>query len=266
MDELYSIISELTERYTGGDSTSVRYEIAEQLTEAVCYCIDQVWNHDGLVPENQEVRGIYEAGCQSVLHKVEEAQQLYSEMMKDFDAYGNRTLRETIADGMAKFFLYYDADYCPQDHILTLDYPVLLPLEELRGIDRILAYLNCIRLEQSFMKLFPRDYVLKVLRNYNRSYTILIVNLPGILLRKLLANLLLELPLWKTELEQRHYENLARLIQRQGRDNLELTLFRQLQSLAGRSPEVFQYLKRELADVAAQFVNGAKHDCLERMV
>ena len=62
MDELYSIISELTERYTGGDSTSVRYEIAEQLTEAVCYCIDQVWNHDGLVPENQEVRGIYEAG------------------------------------------------------------------------------------------------------------------------------------------------------------------------------------------------------------
>ena len=116
------------------------------------------------------------------------------------------------------------------------------------------------------MKLFPRDYVLKVLRNYNRSYTILIVNLPGILLRKLLANLLLELPLWKTELEQRHYENLARLIQRQGRDNLELTLFRQLQSLAGRSPEVFQYLKRELADVAAQFVNGAKHDCLERMV
>ncbi len=93
MDELYSIISELTERYTGGDSTSVPYEIAEQLTEAVCYCIDQVWNHDGLVPENQEVRGIYEAGCQSVLHKVEEAQQLYSEMMKDFDAYGNRTLR-----------------------------------------------------------------------------------------------------------------------------------------------------------------------------
>ena len=37
MDELYSIISELTERYTGGDSTSVPYEIAEQLTEAVCY-------------------------------------------------------------------------------------------------------------------------------------------------------------------------------------------------------------------------------------
>ena len=56
------------------------------------------------------------------------------------------------------------------------------------------------------------------------------------------------------------------MIQRQGRDNLELTLFRQLQSLAGRSPEVFQYLKRELADVAAEFVNGAKHDCLERMV
>ena len=47
MDELYSIISELTERYTGGDSTSVPYEIAEQLTEAVCYCIDQVGGNYG---------------------------------------------------------------------------------------------------------------------------------------------------------------------------------------------------------------------------
>ena len=43
MDELYSIISELTERYTGGDSTSVPYEIAEQLTEAVCYAMNYIW-------------------------------------------------------------------------------------------------------------------------------------------------------------------------------------------------------------------------------
>lgn len=34
MEELYAIISELTKKYTGGDSTSVPYEAAEQLAGA----------------------------------------------------------------------------------------------------------------------------------------------------------------------------------------------------------------------------------------
>lgn len=267
MEELYAIISELTKKYTGGDSTSVPYEVAEQLAEAVCYCIDEIWDHHGgLVPGNQEVRGVYEAGRQKVLHKVVEGQQLYSEIMKDFDAYGNRTLRETITDGMPKFFLYYDADYNPQDHLLTLDYPILQPLEELRGIDRILAYLTCIDLEQRFMKSFPRQYVLNVVRNYHQSYPVLIVNLPAILLRNLLAHLLLRHPLWKMELTSDDYENLAELIQRQGRDNLELTLYHHLQTLTDPSKQLFQYLKSALPDIAAEFTNGVQHTCLERMV
>ena len=267
MEELYLIISELTKKYTGGHSTSVPREIAKQLAEAVCYCIDEIWEQkDGLIPDQQETRSVYEAGRQKLLDRVTEAQQLYSEIMNDFDAYGNRTLKGTVSDGIPKFFLYYDADYNPQDHILTLDYPVLESLEELRGIKRILAYLKCIYLEQRFIKLFPRDYVLEVFRNYHHSYKLLVLNLPGILLRKLLANSLLELPLWKRALERRHYEKLAQLIQRQGRESLELTLLRLLQSLIGSQEELFQYLKRELADIAGEFVNGAQHDCLERMV
>lgn len=267
MEELYVIISELTRKYTAGDSTSVPYEIAEQLAEAVCYCIGEIWNHnDGLVPQGEDARRIYEAGRQRVLQKAAEGQRLYSEIMEDFDAYGNRTLRETVVDGMPKFFLYYDAEYNPQDHLLTLDYPVLMSLEEMRGIDRILAYLTCIDLEQRFLKLFPRDYVVKIFKHYHQSYRDLMINLPGILLRKLLANFLLHLPLWKTELTQAHYENLAQLIQQQGRENLELTLYHHLQSLTGESQEMFQYLKSGLPDIAAEFTNGAQHACLERMV
>lgn len=267
MEELYFIIRELTEKYTGGDSTSVPIEIAEQLVEAVSYCIGEVWDSSGvLVPENQKIRGVYEAGCQKVLDQVIEAQQLYSKIMEDFDSYGNRALQETVADGMPKFFLYYDADYCPQNHILTLDYPVLIDLGELRGIHRILTYLKCIQLEQNFLMLLPRDYVLDILKNYHRSYRILLVNLPGIVLRKLLANSLLELPLWRKELTQSHYAKLAGLIRQQGRENLELTLFNHLKSLTGDEQNLFQYLKSVLPDIAAEFANGAEHTCLERMV
>ena len=41
MEELIPIVAELTERYTGYESTSVTYEKANQLMEAVIYCIQE---------------------------------------------------------------------------------------------------------------------------------------------------------------------------------------------------------------------------------
>ena len=38
-EELVGLVVELTERYSGFDSTSVTYERAQQLMEAVCYCL-----------------------------------------------------------------------------------------------------------------------------------------------------------------------------------------------------------------------------------
>lgn len=42
MEELVPVVSWLAERYTQKDSTSVTYETAEMLMEAVIYCITQV--------------------------------------------------------------------------------------------------------------------------------------------------------------------------------------------------------------------------------
>ncbi len=39
MNDLVPIVAMLTEKYTGNDSSSVTYEKANQLMEAVVYCI-----------------------------------------------------------------------------------------------------------------------------------------------------------------------------------------------------------------------------------
>ena len=39
VEELVPLVGKLAEKYTAGDGTSISYERAEQLLEAVCYCI-----------------------------------------------------------------------------------------------------------------------------------------------------------------------------------------------------------------------------------
>ncbi len=39
MEELLPLMEELTKKYTSGESTSVTYEKAQELMEAVLYCI-----------------------------------------------------------------------------------------------------------------------------------------------------------------------------------------------------------------------------------
>ena len=39
MEELLPVVGKLTEKYTGFSSTSVTYETARQLMEAVLYCL-----------------------------------------------------------------------------------------------------------------------------------------------------------------------------------------------------------------------------------
>lgn len=39
MEELLPLVAKLAAKYTSGESTSVTYEAAGQLMEAVCYCI-----------------------------------------------------------------------------------------------------------------------------------------------------------------------------------------------------------------------------------
>ena len=42
MEELLPVVAKLAERYTSKESSSVSYKTAEQLMEAVVYCINEV--------------------------------------------------------------------------------------------------------------------------------------------------------------------------------------------------------------------------------
>ncbi|MDO4481155.1 MAG: DUF6179 domain-containing protein, partial [Bacillota bacterium] len=154
MEELMPVFEKLAKKYAGYDSTSITYEKAEQLMEAILYCIREIrlWEQNALPAAQSLSPGkAYEAGLACVKKKTEEALKMYNRIMEDFIYCENRCLYDTVAKGMPVFFQRYDIGYDPQNTILTLDYPVLEDLTGFEGADRIYEYLKCIGMEQKFL-------------------------------------------------------------------------------------------------------------------
>lgn len=187
MEELIPIVGRLAEKYTANESTSVTYEKAEQLMGAVLYCIheadQQGWQegdasgniegasdrHPMTVAEKKlSAKQAYEAGAACVEQKTRKALKLYHEILPEFQSYDNACLYDTFVRGLPEFFQWYDVKFQPQNTILTLDYPVLKDISGLSGIDKVYAFIKCIRLEQQFLKKFPRSYVAEILERHVR--------------------------------------------------------------------------------------------------
>ena len=179
VEELLPVVGKLAEKYTGWESTSITYEKAEQLMEAVLYCIREMdGQREGLVSqEKMSAEMAYELGYQCVVEKVKETLDLYHKILPDFSFYENRCLRDTFLKGIPEFFRWYDVKFEPQNTILTLDYPVLVDLSGCSGIDRIHKYLACIHVEQKFLQRFPEEEVIHILSRYNKHHRDMIENI-----------------------------------------------------------------------------------------
>lgn len=126
MEELVPVTARLVQAYTGMESTSVSYETAQQLMEAVVYCIREL-ELSGQVPAAGPcpAQKAYELGKALVEQKVKDALDMYHGILPGFSSYGSCFLEDTVVKGLPEFFRNYDVKFRPQDTILTLDYPVL---------------------------------------------------------------------------------------------------------------------------------------------
>ena len=191
MEELFPILGQLAEKYTAFESTSIPYETAEQLTEAVLYCIceaEQVQTNALVQAEGLSARQAYAIGAAAVEEKTRAALALYHETLQDFDSYGNRCLYDAFQQGLPEFFKWYDTKFMPQETMLTLDYPLLRDLSGQTGIDRIYSFIECIHLEQAFLNGFPEGTVKGILSRYNSQYGSLMENVCEIVLTTLATN------------------------------------------------------------------------------
>lgn len=172
MEELLPIVGELAEKYTSKESSSITYERAMQLMEAVIYCIAHFESRENLLRAQvlPPAKEAYQIGYEGVIKKVKEAQDKYNRLLVFFDDFGNRNYRDTVEKALPGFFLYYNPRFAPTDNIITMDYPMFGLDMSLEGIDMIAEYIDAIWEEQKYLLKLPRNYVIGELRIFHSRY------------------------------------------------------------------------------------------------
>lgn len=185
MEELIPLVGMLAEEFTAKESSSVTFERARQLMEAVIYCIAHFETGDHMFQKDHmpSAGEAYRIGYEAVIEKVKATQEKYNKLMQFFDDYGNRNYRDTVEKALPGFFLYYDVKFAPMDNIITMDYPVFGLDMEAEGIDRIRQYIDAIWAEQCYLIKFPRNFILEELRSFHPKYEKEYFNLKEILFR-----------------------------------------------------------------------------------
>lgn len=257
MEELFPIVTKLARKYAGFESTSLSYEKARMLMEAVIYCLDEYWSQaSGTVSRDLSAEEQYALGAELVLEKAGRIREMHNEMSASFEDYGVKCLRDTVQKGIPEFLKRYDARFCPQDTILTLDYPVMVDLSSYSGADRVHGYLSAISAEQRFLGRFGTAYVISVLERYCSGYRDLYENICEILLGNVLGHMFLQKPLAETEFEREELDRLSARFQALSVSETEREVEGSIREMLGRfycnDPQVLEYLRSGVQNLAVR--------------
>ena len=273
MEELVPIVGKLAEKYTAHESSAITYEKAEQLMEAVLYCIhefEQHGEHSITSAEGISAQQAYETGVVYVEEKTKRALNLYNEMLPEFAYYGNRCLYDTFINGLPEFFKWYDIRFEPQNTILTLDYPVLKDISGYAGIDKIYEFLVCIRLEQRFLNAFPEDYVISVLSKYNRQYKSMLDNICEIVFTAVVGHVLAGKPLSELDFEEKDYLHIQKMLTQTGFCDINKQLDNAskafVQKYCDDNIDLLEYLRGAVDGIVVRLRNAAENDVLQRIL
>lgn len=272
MEELVPIVGKLAEKYTAYEHTSMPYEKAEQLMQAVLYCIREAESsgQGGAVADGKATaQQLYEAGLACVEEKAKKALSLYNSITPSFSYYGNKCLRDTVLKGMPEFFRRYDMEFCPQDTILTLDYPVLEDISMYAGIDKVYGFLTCIQMEQEFLGMFPEEYVRGALARHDSQYEDMVGNLCEAVLVDVAGHVLAGKPFLEGKLTEEDCQKIQELWETSGVPGMRKKIGPMpamfAQAGTGSCSGVPEYLSGALENILARLGTAAEHGTVSNL-
>ena len=287
LSDLLPIVTELAEKYTSKESSSVTFECAKQLMEAVEYTIrenlDEEWKMRegenlediyGLKLQEQEIsaKEAYENGLQILRQKMEYIRESFNEIALHFRDYGNENLRDTVMRGIPGFLKFYNLRFQPQNEILTMDYPILcqMELEGLCGVDVILKYLDGVMLDQDFLRLFPEDLVKRVLERYHSEYPVMMINLCEPMLNYVMGCLIAHKRMEQVEWTQEEYDRITDYVLATTYEQRKEDMNRMLEQMLTRmqcadASKMKKYLMYGVDRFFVDLVTVVEYDCVERL-
>lgn len=268
--QLLPIVAWLTDKYTSKESSSVPYETAQMLMEAVIYCVE-AGQEGTLIEQNRsyQVRTVYDIGYQKVIQKVLTAKEMYDQIIRGFEDYGCRNCRDTLINGMPAFFVRYDARFSPHKHLLTLDYPLLNGNPDKCGVNLILEYLEGILREQEFLRCFDNLAVVRVLEALQPDYRSLYLdNICYQILLTAAGCVIADRPVGELLLDKEDYQEIAEFFDGDSIDSISLKLKNIIGFIIRQSmdEEAAGYFKAAARSYAVRIKNGIEMGTLPAVI
>lgn len=268
---LLSLVAELSQKYTAGDSSSITWEKAQSLMGAVIYCLEEYRNFRPNAPADREIslKEQYQAGYELVQEKVRKSLALYNQLSTQFDDYGVRALHDTIQKGIPSFLKWYDAKFCPQNTIIMLDYPLLSTSASLQGVDAIYEYICAIQLEQRFLHMLDKDYVLFLLRKQNFDYPNMPDNICDVILPDIIGHLAIAKPFTGTGFQAEEYGYLTKIFENKSLSDMEAMITHLLKIVVEQSFDndagMLAYLSVAGRNIAVRIDTAIRFHHLDRL-
>jgi hypothetical protein len=164
---LWQLLAVRTKLYTMGDSSSVRIEVAAELSESILYTLNAYQESIGsriaqLNPEADLVE-IFDLGLGCLTRQLDSGKRAAAALPGEMLPIPNQ-FYQSVPKEINDFFRQYDAYYFAHQSAGFIGYPLNQSVDGLRGIQYINEYLRRFRIENRFCSRFESDAVISLLR------------------------------------------------------------------------------------------------------
>ncbi|AWW27632.1 hypothetical protein DOZ58_13905 [Acetobacterium sp. KB-1] len=199
--ECLKLLADCTERFTKGESSSVRVEIAQGIMASNLFTIGiylkSLPDVDAALVdiENEPIEKLYEYGLLVLKRKVNVARYFYNRVCKSKLKTPNHAYTITIDQGFSPFFETYEINFHAHEIPSNIDYQLIHPVTDLAGVEFVIKYLESLYYENLFCSYFDANIIHEVMSGYDIGYQNLLDNICEQVFLNALGRQLLNAPL-----------------------------------------------------------------------
>lgn len=210
--ELAELLAKETDRFTGGESSSILIEEAQHLLQAICYTISIYLksktdvNSQIEILKSEKISVLFYRGLDVISADIIAAESTIKQIQSESLKTDNLAYQDTIWEGVPEFFHDYEPEYASCDSPGTIDYPLCNEVKGGMGIEYLKEYLERLKLENNFCRRFQEKQIELLLQGYHKDYKDLLINLYELLLTNVLGCMLLDKDIFQLNITKEERE------------------------------------------------------------
>lgn len=274
--QILQLMDEIVYKYNGVDSSSIRKEIMEDISNSNIYTISiylkSFRNPDEAIKsiKEQGLEIAYQEGRKKIDKMLNIIRLIYIKVKQNKLNIENATYNDTIIGGIQGFLKIYNPDFKAQDMKITADYPLYNNLiGKLEGVEFIKEYLSSIYLENLFCKKFSEEKIKYLLYGYSQDYKELIINIFEIVLLEVIACKLVKRDVQDLSISIAELNEIYLMLENKDKSEIENIINLVYKEICNElildNEELQRYIKKNLSSVVEIITNAVKQKTLDKV-